>query len=148
METSLSADFSIVKGYKADEKGNVIFNKSARNFNIDAAKAGKICIVEVEEIVPTGQLDPELIQLPYIYVQRLIQCDSYQKRIEFRTVSVSEGDVDSAFSAKALNKSGEELNKAGMRRKRIAMRAARDITDGTYNLGIGIPTLITNFISK
>lgn len=72
-EEALSPAYSIVKGWKADDKGNVIFRKSARNFNVDVAKAGKICIVEVEEIVPSGSLDPDHIHLPHIFVQRLIK---------------------------------------------------------------------------
>jgi len=97
MEESLQAEFGIIKGWKADKKGNVIFRKSARNFNIDVAKASDTCIVEVEEIVPTGELDPDNIHLPHIFVQRLVQCDNYEKRIEARTVSSSAGDIDSAF---------------------------------------------------
>ena len=73
LEEALTADFSLVKAWKADEKGNVIFKKSARNFNFDVAKAGKICIVEVEEIVPAGTFDPDHVHLPHIFVDRLIK---------------------------------------------------------------------------
>mmetsp|Transcript_21642 Transcript_21642/g.20762 ORF Transcript_21642/g.20762 Transcript_21642/m.20762 type:complete len:124 (+) Transcript_21642:237-608(+) len=68
LERAVNADFSLIKGWKADEKGNVIFKQSARNFNPDAATCGKICIVEVEEIVPTGTFDPDQIHLPDVYV--------------------------------------------------------------------------------
>ena len=85
LETGLFADISIVKAWKADETGNLIFRKTARNFNPPAAMCGKVCIVEVEEIVPTGSLDPDHIHLPGIYVHRLIQ-GSHEKRIEQRTV--------------------------------------------------------------
>lgn len=85
LETGLFADVSIVKAWKADETGNLIFRKTARNFNPPAAMCGKVCIVEVEEIVPTGSLDPDHIHLPGIYVHRLIQ-GSHEKRIEQRTV--------------------------------------------------------------
>ena len=85
LETGLFADISIVKAWKADETGNLVFRKTARNFNPPAAMCGKICVVEVEEIVPTGSLDPDLIHLPGIYVHRLIQGD-HEKRIEQRTL--------------------------------------------------------------
>lgn len=85
MEEGLFADLAIVKAWKADETGNAIFRKTARNFNHPAATCGKICVMEVEEIVPTGSLDPDHIHLPGIYVHRLIQGD-HEKRIEQRTV--------------------------------------------------------------
>ncbi|MGR3467158.1 MAG: CoA transferase subunit A [Shimia sp.] len=85
METGLFADLSIVKAWKADETGNAIFRKTARNFNPPAAMCGKTCIMEVEEIVPVGTLDPDHIHLPGIYVHRLIQGE-HEKRIEQRTV--------------------------------------------------------------
>ena len=84
METGLFADLSIVKAWKADAIGNLIFRKTARNFNPPAAMSGKICIAEVEEIVPTGYLDPDHIHLPGIYVNRLVEGD-HEKRIEQRT---------------------------------------------------------------
>ncbi len=85
LERGIVADLSIVKAWKADETGNCIFRKTARNFNPPAAMCGKNCVVEVEEIVPTGSLDPDLIHLPGIYVNRLIKGD-HEKRIEQRTV--------------------------------------------------------------
>ncbi len=90
LEEGIFADVSIVKAWKADETGNAIFRKTARNFNVPAATCGKICIMEVEEIVPVGSLDPDLIHLPGIYVHRLIQGD-HEKRIEQRTVRQKEG---------------------------------------------------------
>ena len=86
MERALRADVSLVKAWKADKSGNLIFNKTARNFNPLAAAAGKVCIVEVEEIVETGELDADQIHLPGIYVQRLVLNASPEKRIEQRTV--------------------------------------------------------------
>jgi len=85
METGLLADLSIVKAWKADERGNLVFRKTARNFNPMMATAGKVCVVEVEEIVPTGSLDPDHIHTPGIYVDRIVQTVS-EKRIEQRTV--------------------------------------------------------------
>ncbi len=85
MEKGIFADLSIVKAWKADETGNAIFRKTARNFNVPAAMCGKVCVMEVEEIVPTGSIDPDLIHLPGIYVHRLIKGE-HEKRIEQRTV--------------------------------------------------------------
>lgn len=86
MEYSLTADVALVKAYKADKMGNLIFRKTARNFNPDVASAGKITVVEVEELVEVGELDPDSIHLPGIYVHRIIVNDSPQKRIEQRTI--------------------------------------------------------------
>ena len=85
LEEGIFADLSIVKAWKADDTGNLVFRKTARNFNPPAAMCGKICIAEVEEIVPRGSLDPDLIHLPGIYVHRIVQGD-HEKRIEQRTV--------------------------------------------------------------
>jgi 3-oxoacid CoA-transferase A subunit len=86
LERGIRADLSIIKGWKADESGNLIFRKTARNFNQPAATSGKICVAEVEEIVPVGSLDPDCIHLPSIYVKRLISGAPYDKKIEFMTV--------------------------------------------------------------
>lgn len=84
LETGIVADLSIVKAWKADTTGNLVFRKTARNFNPPAATCGRICVAEVEEIVPAGSLDPDQIHLPGIYVHRLIQ-GRHEKRIEQRT---------------------------------------------------------------
>ncbi len=86
LERGIRADLSIIKGWKADEAGNLMFRKTARNFNLPAATCGKTCVVEVEEIVAVGSLDPDCIHLPSIYVNRLILGGPYDKKIEFRTV--------------------------------------------------------------
>jgi len=86
LERGIRADLSIIKGWKADESGNLIFRKTARNFNQPMATAGRICVAEVEEIVPVGSLDPDHIHLPGIYVNRMILGAPYDKKIEFRTV--------------------------------------------------------------
>ena len=85
LERGIFADLAIVKGWKADTTGNVIFRKTARNFNVPAATCGKVCVVEVEEIVEAGALEPDAIHLPGVYVQRLVLGAPYDKRIEFRT---------------------------------------------------------------
>jgi 3-oxoacid CoA-transferase subunit A len=86
LERGIFADLSIVKAWKADESGNLMFRKTARNFNQPAATCGKVCVVEVEEIVPVGALDPDAIHLPGVYVQRIVLGAPYDKKIEFRTV--------------------------------------------------------------
>jgi len=84
LERGIVADLSIVKAWKADETGNLVFRKTARNFNPPAAMCGRVCVAEVEEIVPTGSLDPDHVHLPGIYVHRIVQGD-HEKRIEQRT---------------------------------------------------------------
>ena len=85
LEQGIFADLAIVKAWKADETGNLVFRKTARNFNLPAATCGKTCVVEVEEIVPVGSLDPDCIHLPGVYVQRMIVGAPYDKKIEFET---------------------------------------------------------------
>ncbi|HEX5006805.1 MAG TPA: CoA transferase subunit A, partial [Hyphomonadaceae bacterium] len=89
LETALVSDLSIVKAWKGDAQGNLVFRKTARNFNPDMATAGKFCLAEVEEIVPVGSLDPAGIHLPGIFVNRIIQ-GQFEKRIEQRTVRKKE----------------------------------------------------------
>ena len=84
LERGIVADLSIVKAWKADPSGNLVFRKTARNFNPPAATCGKVCVAEVEEIVPLGSLNPDMIHVPGIYVTRLIQ-GNHEKRIENRT---------------------------------------------------------------
>ena len=86
MEESLTADIALVKAWRADKSGNLQFRKTARNFNPLVATAGKVCVVEVDEIVETGELDPDQIHLPGIYVQRILHNPNAEKRIEKRTV--------------------------------------------------------------
>ena len=86
LETALRADVALVKAWKADEAGNLVFRKTARNFNPACAMAGKVCIVEVEEVVPVGSIDPDQVHLPGIYVHRIVHNPHPEKRIEQRTV--------------------------------------------------------------
>ena len=92
LERGIFADLSIIKAWKADESGNLVFRKTARNFNLPAATCGKVCVVEVEEVAPVGSLDPDWIHLPGVYVQRMIVGAPYDKKIEFRTVR-ERGDI-------------------------------------------------------
>lgn len=87
MERSLVADVALVKAIKADKAGNLVFNKTARNFNPLAAMAGKLCIAEVEQLMETGELDPDEVHLPGIFVQRIVVNANPEKRIEKRTLS-------------------------------------------------------------
>jgi 3-oxoacid CoA-transferase subunit A len=89
LERGIVADLSIVKAWKADPSGNLVFRKTARNFNPPAATCGRVCVAEVEQIVPLGALDPDAIHLPGIYVHRLVQ-GTHEKRIEQRTVRKKE----------------------------------------------------------
>jgi len=93
MERAIKGDFALIKGYKADKLGNIIFNKTARNFNPMVATSGKICIAEVEEIVEPGDLDPDHIHLPSIYVHRIFKTDKYEKKIERLTLSKNDNNV-------------------------------------------------------
>ena len=86
METALRADVALVKAWKADTSGNLVFRKTARNFNPACAMAGKICVVEVEEVVEVGAIDPDQVHLPGIYVDRIVHNPHPEKRIEQRTV--------------------------------------------------------------
>ena len=86
METALKADVSLVKAWKADTAGNLVFRKTARNFNPACAMAGNVCIVEVEEVVEVGAIDPDQVHLPGIYVDRIVHNPTPEKRIEQRTV--------------------------------------------------------------
>ena len=89
LERGIIADLAIVKAWQADPSGNLVFRKTARNFNPPAATAGRVCVAEVEEIVPHGSLDPDKIHLPGIYVHRIVQ-GSHEKRVENRTVRKKE----------------------------------------------------------
>jgi 3-oxoacid CoA-transferase subunit A len=86
MERALKADLAIVKAWKGDHEGNLIYRKTARNFNPMMATAATLCIAEVEELVPTGTLNPEAIHTPGIFIKRIFQGQAYEKRIEQRTV--------------------------------------------------------------
>ena len=98
LERGIRADLSIIKGWRADEAGNLQFRKTARNFNQPMATAGRVCVAEVEEVVPVGTLDPDQVHLPGIYVKRMIVGAPYDKKIEFRTVRERESVLAAAGS--------------------------------------------------
>ena len=133
LEESIQTDLAVVKAWKADKAGNLVMNKTANNFNVACAKAGRVTVAEVEEIVEIGELDPHQIHVPGVYVDRLVLGSNYEKPIEQRTVSAA------GISAKGFNS----------KREWMAKRVSDELSDGAYvNLGIGMPTLVANFIPE
>jgi 3-oxoacid CoA-transferase len=141
LEYGLTADFALVKAWKGDTAGNLVFKGTARNLNPMMAAAGKVTIVEVEILVQAGELHPNDIHVPGVYVQHIFEGKNYSKRIEQRTVASN--------SIQQSNKSDTPKIGEGITKEQIAIRISRELKDGYYvNLGIGIPTLIANYIPK
>uniref|UniRef100_A0A8C7VTD0 Succinyl-CoA:3-ketoacid-coenzyme A transferase n=1 Tax=Oncorhynchus mykiss TaxID=8022 RepID=A0A8C7VTD0_ONCMY len=164
MEKAITGDFALVKAWKADKAGNIVFRKTARNFNQPMCKAAKVTIVEVEEVVDVGTFSEEDIHIPSIYIHRIIKGDCYEKRIEvvlmtsstlskyYRKSSINELTVSLyTLQRRTVQKDLAEKPKpkkdSDILRERIIRRAALEFEDGMYaNLGIGIPMLASNFI--
>ena len=136
MEHAIHLDFALLSGYRADKAGNVQFRGGARNFNPSFAKAAKVAIIEVDEIVETGEIPPELIDLPGIFIDRVIKNEIH---IDARTLSRS--------GKRAADTARSYLGKQAVTRAAISKNAAKILRDESYvNLGTGIPTEVSNFI--
>lgn len=136
MEETLPGDFAIVKAQKADKKGNLYYHKTARNFNEDVILGGKIRIAEVEEIVENGELDPDYIHTPGIFVDRVFVGAKFEKRIEKLVYDKSDQPPTPA----------DKLSHKERVRNKIVGRAAQEVSDGqNLNLGIGMPTMLPSF---
>ncbi|CAG9785019.1 unnamed protein product [Diatraea saccharalis] len=133
MEEAITGDYALIKAWKADKHGNLIFRKTARNFNPAMCKAARVTIAEVEEIV--DEIDPDNVHIPSIFVHRVVKGDKFEKRIERKTLRKLEGH--------------KEKKASDIMRERIIKRAALEFKDGmNANLGIGMPMLASNYIPK
>jgi 3-oxoacid CoA-transferase len=140
MEEAIVADVALVKAHKADTHGNLVFRGTAQNANPDAAKCARTCIAEAEIIVEAGQLDPDEIHLPGIYVDRLILAVENEKRIERLRETLLCDNKDQRSHTNAVADGG---------RGRIMRRAAKEFKNGMFvNLGIGLPTMASNYIPE
>ncbi|XP_066993473.1 succinyl-CoA:3-ketoacid coenzyme A transferase 1, mitochondrial [Anabrus simplex] len=138
MEEAITGDYALIKAWKADPLGNLLFRKSARNFNPAMCKAAKVTIVEVEEMVNLGDIKPDEVHVPGIYVDRIIVGQCYEKRIEKLVIKKAPKASSAASAAPAI-----------IQRERIIRRAALEFKDGMYaNLGIGMPMMASNFIPE
>ncbi|KAG9125595.1 hypothetical protein FRC07_006941 [Ceratobasidium sp. 392] len=142
LEESLPGDYAFIRAHKADAYGNLQFRYTTQNFSAVMARAAKLTIVEAEEIVPVGSIDPQHVHVPGVYVDRIVPATA-PKEIEFRTVTPDKNapvDVEAALG---------EKGEARERRERIVKRAAKELKDGYYvNLGIGMPNLVPSFLPE
>ena len=134
MEEAITGDFALVKAWKADKAGNLIFRKTAMNFNPPMCKAAKFCVAEVEEVVEVGEIPPGHVHIPSIYVNKILVGNKFEKRIERKTLTVP---------GQSVSDKGD--SPAARMREKIVRRAAMEFKDGMYaNLGIGMPMMASS----
>lgn len=135
METALKGDVAVLRAWKVDEDGNCVFRYTTKSFAPLMAKAARIAIVEAENIVPTGSLHPDQIDLPGVFIDRIVPATA-EKRIEVRVLKPTEDSTKQSKQSDAV-----------VRRNRIAKRAAKELQEGFYvNLGVGMPTLAPSYL--
>ncbi len=140
METALHADFALIRAYKADAAGNLIYRGTARNFNPPFASAAAVTIAEIDEIIEPGQLDPEAIATPGIFVDRLVRREKPLDRAQVLEIMRAQG--------RTITTAEQTAGSPGLTPELMALRAAHLLEPGQYvNLGIGLPTLVSDFIA-
>ncbi|MCQ9343001.1 3-oxoacid CoA-transferase [Corynebacterium kozikiae] len=148
LEEAIQPDYAMVHAWKADAEGNVVFRKSSTNFNPDMAKAARVTVVEAEHIVPVGSLDPSEIHLPGIFVDRVYPLTKQER--DYKPLGILQlTDPESSEEHADAPTSAPSNAAAGWSRQQIAKRAGQELSDGEYvNLGIGLPTLVANYVPK